>query len=320
MPGGAAPRLFGHFRPEDAVAGSGKGISSFKLNWKGILLFLIPILTLYGMFFIYPLIYVFFISLTEWNGVGAPEFVGLKNYIRDFQSDSFRLSLRNNFIWAFSLGFIQIGLAAMVAMILARKPPAWRLLRTVYFLPNVISKVAIAMLWLALYNAEFGAINAFLEAVGLEQWTHNWLGEVETALPAVILQELLYIGYFMIIILAGTMSVPESFYESAQIDGANVWQQERYITIPMIRGVLVTAMTLAIAFGLRHFEATFLMTRGGPANTTSVMALLLYRKLSALEYGVANSIGATLVAVGAVVIVFVRRFIGRRDAVAESMQ
>ena len=302
------------------MAGIGKGISSFRLNWKGIILFLLPILALYGTFFIYPLIYVFSISLTEWNGVGAPEFVGLQNYARNFQNQSFQLSLRNNFIWAFSLGFIQIFLAASVAMILSRQPRGWRVLRTVYFLPNVISKVAIAMLWLALYNAEFGAINAFLEAIGLEGWTRNWLGEVETALPAVILQELIYIGYFMIIILAGTMSVPASFYESAEIDGANVWQQERYITIPMIRGVLVTAMTLAIAFGLRHFEATFLMTRGGPANTTSVMALMLYRKLSALEYGVANSVGATLIAVGAVIIVFVRRFIGRRDAVAESMQ
>lgn len=302
------------------MAGIGKGISSFRLNWKGIILFLLPILALYGTFFIYPLIYVFSISLTEWNGVGAPEFVGLENYVRNFQNQNFQLSLRNNFIWAFSLGFIQIFLAASVAMILARRPRGWRVLRTVYFLPNVISKVAIAMLWLALYNAEFGAINAFLDAIGLEGWTRNWLGEVETALPAVILQELIYIGYFMIIILAGTMSVPESFYESAEIDGANVWQQERFITIPMIRGVLVTAMTLAIAFGLRHFEATFLMTRGGPANTTSVMALMLYRKLSALEYGVANSVGATLIAVGAVIIVFVRRFIGRRDAVAESMQ
>ncbi|MFP4374058.1 MAG: carbohydrate ABC transporter permease [Spirochaetaceae bacterium] len=293
---------------------------SFRLNWKGIILFLLPILILYGMFFIYPLIYVFSISLTTWNGVGAPEFVGFENYARNFGSQSFQLSLRNNFIWAFSLGFIQITLAATVAMILAREPPGWRVLRTIYFLPNVISKVAIAMMWLALYNAEFGAVNAFLDAIGLEAMTRNWLGEVATALPAVILQELIYIGYFMIIILAGTMSVPREFYESAQIDGANVWQQERYITLPMIRGVMVTAMTLAIAFGLRHFEATFLMTRGGPANTTSVLALMLYRKLSGLEYGVANSIGATLIAVGAVIIVLVRRFLGRRDPMAEATQ
>ncbi len=299
---------------------TGKGIMGFRLNWQGIILFLLPILILYGTFFIYPLIYVFSISLTTWNGVGAPEFIGFGHYVKNFGSENFQLSLRNNFIWAFSLGFIQIALAATVAMILARKPPAWRVLRTIYFLPNVISKVAIAMLWLALYNAEFGAINAFLEAIGLESWTHNWLGEVATALPAVILQELIYIGYFMIIILAGTMSVPREFYESAQMDGANVWQQERYITLPMIRGVMVTAMTLAIAFGLRHFEATFLMTRGGPANTTSVLALMLYRKLSGLEYGVANSIGATLIAVGAVIIVFVRRFIGRRDPMAEATQ
>jgi raffinose/stachyose/melibiose transport system permease protein len=119
---------------------------------------------------------VFTTSLTEWNGVTAPEFIGLGNYVELFGNSTFIGSIRNNLIWALSLGFIQIPLATLVAMILARKPAGWRLLRTVYFLPNVISQVALAMLWMAIYNAEYGILNQLLTGIGLEGWTQNWLG------------------------------------------------------------------------------------------------------------------------------------------------
>jgi raffinose/stachyose/melibiose transport system permease protein len=289
-------------------------------HWKGIALFLLPALALYGAFFIYPLGFVFSISLTEWNGVTAPQFRGLGNFVDLAMNDTFRLSVRNNFIWALSLGFIQILLAAVVAMILTRRPRGWRVLRTVYFLPNVISQVAIAMLWMAIYNAEHGILNQIFLSMGLEQWTHNWLGEIETALPAIIVQQVLYIGYFMIIILAGTMAIPISFYEAAEIDGANIWQQELHITLPMVRGILITAMTLAMAYGMRHFEATFLMTNGGPANSTTVMGLTLYKMMGRLDYGHANAVGAVLVILGGVVIVSIRTLLGRTDTGAEARQ
>jgi raffinose/stachyose/melibiose transport system permease protein len=124
----------------------------------------------------------------------------------------------------------------------------------------------------------------------------------------------------MIIILAATMSIPTSFYEAAEIDGANVWRQEIHITLPMIRGILITAMTLAIAYGMRHFEATFLMTGGGPANSTSVMGLMLYKMTGHLNYGRANAIGAVLILLGGVVIVTIRSLLGRTDIGAEAVQ
>ena len=289
-------------------------------HWKGIALFLLPALILYGAFFIYPLGFVFGISLTEWNGVTAPQFRGVRNFVDLALNDTFRLSVRNNFIWALSLGFLQIFLAAVVAMILTRRPAGWRVLRTIYFLPNVISQVAIAMLWMAIYNAEHGILNQILTSLALEQWTHNWLGEIETALPAIIAQQVLYIGYFMIIVLAGTMAIPVSFYEAAEIDGANVWQQETHITLPMVRGILITAMTLAMAYGMRHFEATFLMTAGGPANSTSVMGLMLYNMMGHLDYGHANAVGAILIILGGVLIVTIRSLLGQRGAAAEVRQ
>jgi raffinose/stachyose/melibiose transport system permease protein len=205
-------------------------------------------------------------------------------------------------------------------MILARRPRGWQVLRTVYFLPNVISQVAIAMLWMAIYNAEHGILNQLLTRLGLEAWTHKWLGEIETALPAVIVQQVLYIGYFMIIILAGTAAIPESLYEAARIDGAGVWQQELHITLPMLRGILITSMTLAMAYGMRHFEATFLMTGGGPANSTSTMGLMLYKMMGYLDYGHANAVGTTLILLGGLLIVGIRRVFGRVEAAAEAVQ
>ena len=289
-------------------------------NWKGIGLFLLPAGLLYGLFFIIPLVFVFYVSLQSWNGISAMEFIGFQNYANLLQNPTFTLGIRNNFIWAMSLAFIQVPLAALTAMILTRKPKGWRFLRTVYFLPNVISQVAIATLWISLYNAEFGAINQFLSIIGLESWSQNWLGQIETALPAVILQQVLYIGYFMIILLAGTMSIPESYYEAAELDGANVFQQDWYITLPMIKNILVVCMTLAISYGLRHFEATFLMTNGGPANSTMVMGLHLYRRTSALDYGQANAVGTSLILVGGFIIVVIRRLFSRRDKAADAVQ
>ncbi|MFP4331600.1 MAG: carbohydrate ABC transporter permease [Spirochaetaceae bacterium] len=294
-------------------------VQSKRGNRVGIVVFLMPVLVLYTMYFIYPLGFVFVTSTLDWNGISAPEFVGLQNFVDNFQDRTIQISLRNNFVWLFALGFVQIGLAALVAILLARKPKGWRFLRTVYFLPNVISQVAIAMMWAALYNAEYGAINAFLELIGLEGATRNWLGEIPTALPAILVQQVFYIGYFMIIILASTMSVPESFYEAAEMDGANVLQQELYITLPMIKDILITTMTLAMAYGLRHFEATFLLTNGGPANSTSVLGIQLYKMLSYLDYGHANAVGASLVILGVLMIVTIR-FLGRRSSAADRVQ
>ncbi|MBB6482517.1 carbohydrate ABC transporter permease [Spirochaeta isovalerica] len=287
-------------------------------NIKMILLFLVPVAFLYISFFIYPLAFVLGTSLTEWNGISAMKFIGLGNYKKLLTDGTFLLSIKNNIIWALSGGFIQIPLATMVALILARKPRGWKTLRTIYFLPNIISAVAIAMMWKAIYNPMYGFLNAFLNLFGIEG--HNWLGETATALPAVIAQTVLYIGYFMVIIFAATTTIPKSFYEAAEIDGCTTLQQEWYITLPMIRGILVTTITLAMAYGMRHFEATFLMTSGGPAHSTSVMGLVLYNKMDAFRLGEANATGTILILLGTVVIVLIRKLLSRGDAGSDSVQ
>ncbi len=292
-------------------------MNTWKSNWKGIILFMIPIGLMYTTFFIYPFGFVFFSSLTEWNGISAMEFQGLSNYTKLLQASTTQIAIRNNIFWALSLGFLQVGFAAIIAFILARKPRFWKSLRTIYFVPKVISMVAIAMLWKAVYNAEFGALNAVLTLFTGQEWSHNWLGSFGTALPAIIAQEVMYIGYFMIIIVAGVMSIPKTFYEAAEIDGASVLQQERHITIPMVWGIIVTAMTLAMAYGLRHFEATFLMTGGGPGHSTTTLALTMYDKIGARKLGEASTLGTILVIVGFTVIVTLNRTLGKKGLTGE---
>ena len=281
-------------------------------------LFLLPVLVLFTAFFLYPFLFILFTSFTQWRGIGSMEFAGFVNYVTLVAERNFHRAVANNMIWAACLGFIQVPLACLVAMILARRPKGWHFLRTVFFLPNVISTVAIAMVWVAMYNTS-GPINFALNALfGMEP--RNWLGDPSTALGAIIFQTVIYIGYFMIVIFAATLNISQTLYEAAKIDGANVFQQEWHITLPMLRGVLVTTITLAMAFGIRHFEATYLMTGGGPAFVTTTLGIDLFQRMDALRYSEATTTGIFLILLGTVVITILRRIAGSADPMSDASQ
>ena len=272
-----------------------------------ILLFLAPAMLLFCLFFIVPIISVCYMSFFKWNGISDAEFIGIKNYLTIFSDNVFMRSIKNNIIWAFSACFIQVPLALLMALVLSTKPRFWKFFRTIYFLPQVISGIAIAMLWSAVYNSEYGLLNGLLKAIGLEELTKNWLGNPSTAFICVLVYGLLYIGYFMVIMMAGITGVDENYYEAARIDGANRLQMDIHITIPLIRYSIATCMTLAAVFGLRTFEQVYLLTNGGPANRTSVVVLYLYSQMSNNNYGGANASSVMLILTGAFVIVFIRR-------------
>ena len=284
----------------------------FNKNWKGILLFLLPALALYGLFFIYPLVSVVFTSLTDWANFKTKHFVGFANYVKLFKNSTFRIAIRNNFIWAFVLAFVQIPLAAAMACVLARRPKGWKFYRTVYFLPSVISGSALAMMWKAIYNPTNGILNAILGIFGANKGI-NWLGNLDTALVAVLIQQVFYFGYFMVIIFASRLSIDDTMYEAAMIDGANICQQERHITIPMPKPILITTITLSMAYGFRHFESTYLLTGGGPNHVTETMGTFLYTKLSSAKWAEGNAIGTTIIVLGGLMISGIRKLLSRNN-------
>jgi raffinose/stachyose/melibiose transport system permease protein len=269
-------------------------------------IFILPGLLLFTLFFILPVGFIAVTSFMKWNGITSPEFYGLDNFKDIFSDKVFRRSVTNNVLWAVANGFIQVPLALVMALILSKKPKGWKFFRTVYFLPQVISSIALAKLWSAVYNSEYGLLNGLLKVIGLEELSKNWLGTLTTALPSILIYGLFYIGYYMVIMMADITNIDESYYEAAQIDGAGGLMQHIYITIPLIKGSIQTCITLAMIFGLRTFEQVFLLTNGGPANRTSVLVLYLYKQMKENNYGGANASSLMLILTGACVILILR--------------
>ena len=254
--------------------------------------FLTPALVLMLVFFVIPVIYVAVVSLLKWNGISAPEFRVLRNYALLFKDKAFIRSVLNNVIWALVAGFIQVPLAMVMAIILSRKPKGWKFFRTVYFFPQVISGIALAL-------------------------ACDWLGGLKTAFPAVLIYWVFYVGYYMVIMMADITTIDESYYEAATIDGATDFQQAIHITIPLIRRTsLLTCVTLASVMGLRQFEQVYMLTNGQPANTTSTIVLYMYKKLQDSNYGMASASAVILIIVGVIFIVCIRAlFEGRGETV-----
>ena len=280
--------------------------------------FILPAIVMMVVFFVIPVLYVVVISLFKWNGISAPTFRAFKNFALLFKDKAFSRSVLNNVIWAVVAGFIQVPLAMVMAIILSRKPKGWKFFRTVYFFPQVISGIALAMLWRAIYNAETGLLNGILRSIGLGSVACDWLGGIKTAFPAVLIYWVFYVGYYMVIMMADITTIDTSYYEAATIDGATDFQQAIYITIPLIKKTsLLTCVTLASVMGLRQFEQVYMLTNGGPANTTSTMVLYMYKKLQDANYGIASASAVVLIVVGVLFIVCIRKlFEGQSDEAA----
>ena len=281
-------------------------------------MFLSPALVIMLTFFVIPVIYVIVVSLLKWNGISAPTVVWFQNFEKLFHDKVFIRSVRNNIIWALVAGFIQVPLAMLMAIILSRKPKGWKFFRTIYFFPQVISGIALATLWRAIYNADTGLLNGLLRAIGMGDAARDWLGTVETAFPAVLIYWVFYIGYYMVIMMADITTIDTAYYEAATIDGASDFQQAIYITIPLIKKTsLLTCVTLASVLGLRQFEQVYMLTNGGPANKTNTMVLYMYKKMQDANYGRASASAVILILVGIIFIVCIRViFTGRNEEAA----
>lgn len=285
-----------------------------KSDRAALLAFMMPALVLIILFFIIPVIYVAVVSLLKWNGISAPVFNEVKNFALLFHDKAFIRSTINNVIWAAVAAGIQVPLAMLMAIILSRKPHGWKFFRTVYFLPQVISGIALATLWRAIYNADTGLLNGLLESIGLGHLATDWLGGLATAFPAVLIYWVFYIGYYMVIMMADISTIDQTYYEAATVDGATDVQQAIHITIPLIKqSSLLTCVTLAAVMGLRQFEQVYMLTNGQPANTTSTIVLYLYKKLQDCNYGMASASAMVLIVIGALFIICLRLLFKERN-------
>ena len=274
-----------------------------------LLIFIAPAISLFFLFFILPILFLFVTSFTNWDGISA-EFVGFENYSKLLNKKSFIRAITNNLYWCITAALITVPLALIVALLLAHRSRGWKVFRTVLFIPQVVSSAAIAMLWAAMFNAEYGLVNFLLEFIGFSDFEkYNWLGNVRTANAALIGFSLCYVGYFMVIMLAKTAGISDDYYDAANIDGATQFQKDVYITAPLIKSTFFLCIILAVIFNLRQFEYVYLMTAGGPANKTQVLVVYIWNELSVQRLGRGNAAGVIMICIGAALLLTLRKLL-----------
>jgi len=281
---------------------------------KGIIaLFLLPCLLLFTFIYLAPIVIVFVTSFFNWK-VGSPTtFAGLSNYLHAFSDSSLIQSMKNTFIWVLLQSTVHVSIGTILAFILSRKRRGWKIFRTIFMIPNVISAAALSIIFLNLFSPGIGAVNSIISAIIGKSFHWNWFFSQGTSFFTVTLSWVLYSGLITILMLAGIQAVSRDILEAARIDGASQLQIDWMITLPLVRNLLGTAVIIAATSMLRDFSIIFLTTSGGPGVTTLNLPLYLYKTaLNENNYGYANMMGVILIIVG-VIIVFAISKIFRMD-------
>lgn len=238
-------------------------------------LFVLPWILGFLIFTAGPMIASIVIAFMKWEVITAPEFVGVQNFTALFSDPLFATSLYNTAFYTILAVPLQLVVALLTAMLLNTKVKGIAFYRTVYYLPSVTPVVASAMLWLWIFNPEFGLANALLDKLGLPK--QLWLLDPNWAKPAFIFMSLWGVGGTMVIFLAGLQGVPAELYEAASIDGASTLQRFRRITLPMLTPVIFFNLLIGLIDSFQIFSSAYIMTDGGPQNRTLFYVLYLYR-------------------------------------------
>lgn len=250
-----------------------------KNTKKGIQIFLMlmPMLVLFILFCLYPLVDSIYLSFHKYDGFSKPIFVGLSNYVRLAGDKSWWQAIANTLELTVAVYIIQVPLSLFLAILLNGKIRGKNFFRTVLFLPNVTSTAIIGIIFFFMFSSYNGIVNGILQNMSLIGKPIEWLGNPATAkLVIILLNTWSQVGYLMILFLAGIQKIPEELYESATLDGASKWQQFRNVTLPMLGPMFQVISMMCILNGFQLFDSVKVLTNGGPGNQTSVMALYIY--------------------------------------------
>lgn len=277
-------------------------------------LYLLPALLVYGVFLLYPLVRSAQFSLYDWSGLGPSTFVGLQNYVELAGDAPFRESIAHALVLIVFYAIIPVAVGLVLAAVLRRgQVRGMGFFRTLIFMPQVIALVVVAVTWRQIY-APGGGLNSLLDAAGLESLARGWLGDPGTALLAVgVIGTWLEMGLVMLLLLAGMSRIPNDLYEAARLDGAGPVREFFAITLPAVRGEIVTALVLTIIAALKTFDLIYMTTSGGPGTSTTVPSYEVYKRAFELkDVGSACAVAIVLTLIVFAINVAVTR-IGERE-------
>ncbi|MFI5015021.1 MAG: carbohydrate ABC transporter permease [Hyphomicrobiales bacterium] len=277
---------------------------------------ILPAAIFFTVFLIYPVANAFWVSLTSWDLVSPPRFVGLNNYRLLLDDDDFKASLSITLYYTLGILSIELPLSLFLALLLDRRIKARGFYQAVIFTPVVLSMVAVAMIWRAVFAPVGGLYLLFTEPFGITNL--QWLNSAKLAMPALIIVGVWKnAGYYMVVFLAGLQAIPKSFYEAARIDGAGAWRLFRWITLPLLRPYLLFVVVVSIIRTTQSFSAVYTLTDGGPAGATKVLPYLIYENAFGFNrMGYASAI-AVLMFFGLLVLTAVQFRLLRDRSVAE---
>lgn len=266
--------------------------------------FLAPTLLVFALIYLGPLVLAIVSSFTKWNGMQPMKFIGIRNYIKIFQDETFHTALRHTLIWALLAVCVHVPFGVLVALVLKRRRRGWRFTRSVFMLPNIISRSALSLMFVFIYKPDVGILNTILKAVGLEHLTKNWLADPSTAFLSVTNVWLWYAAVVTLIVFSELSSIPSEIEESAKIDGATEFQVDRYIYLPLLRRAIGTGAIVAVTSVFKEFECIYMTTNGGPGDSTMTISVMMVNKIiQSNQYGYANTLGILLLVLGIITMV-----------------
>jgi raffinose/stachyose/melibiose transport system permease protein len=258
----------------------------------------LPAFAIYAALYLYPTFSNMFYATKRWDGIKEPQNVGLRNFTYMFSNDDlFIKALGNNFKFMFMVVLFQTGFSFIFATYLTKNTKTNIFLRTVFFFPTILSSVSVGLIWLSLYDANYGFINASIQKLGFKHFSVNWLGDTKFALVSLaITQVWFHTGQMIVIYVAGLQQIPQELYEASQMDGASKWQQFKSVTWPMALPTTAVVVAYTTIQTFRAFDLVYTMTNGGPQDSTEVLVTLIYKNaFFGYQYGYATAQSVVLV-------------------------
>lgn len=265
---------------------------------------LAPAVLLYTLFVFVPVLWSAYYGFFNWSGIGEARFIGLDNYAEILRDPVFWRSLKNNVIFVLASVFGQIPLALALAVLLHKSNWLQRFLRSAVFLPMVLSTVVIGMIWQYFYHPQIGILNYLLDSLGLQSWKLEWLSDRDIAiyslLPPLIWS---YVGLYLIIFMSALQNIPGEIHDAAKIDGVSGARKLVSITLPIIKNTVQVAVILCISGSLKSFDLVYIMTKGGPAHATELLATYMYNStFTTYRYGFGSAISTTIMLISLILI------------------
>ena len=258
---------------------------------------ILPAAILFALFFVWPFVQGFWLSLHNWDGFSPPVFRGFANYLRLLGDRIFLGALQNNVIFVVAVVILKNVLGIAVALLLDKAVFGRAFFRAAAFIPVTMSFVAVGLLWSWIYNPVFGLLNAALDLFGLSALKMSWLGDADIALYSVIAVDVWkWLGFHAVIYLAGLRTIPHELYESATMDGAGAFSRFRHVTLPLLTPVIFINTLLAFSGAfVRNFDIVYVLTKGGPNHATEVVLTdMMTRAFNNGQMGYAAAMGYVL--------------------------